>query len=78
VLFFVMRAAPPFPFSDSDGYYIKAHEAQFNVADQALRFVKTASGGSLKQMQLPSYVNTLKVQNTILPLTENLILPDKP
>jgi hypothetical protein len=78
VLFFVMRAAPPFPFSDSDGYYIHVHEAQYNVADQALRFVKTASGGSLKQMQLPSYVNTLKVQNTILPLTENLILPDKP
>jgi hypothetical protein len=78
VLFFVMRAAPPFPFSDSDGYYIQAHEAQYNVADQALRFVKTASGGSLKQMQLPGYVNTLKVQNTILPLTENLILPQKP
>ncbi len=78
VLFFVMRAAPPFPFSDSDGYYIHAHEAQYNVADQALRFVKTASGGSLKQMQLPSYVNTLKVQNTVLPMTENLILPQKP
>ena len=78
VLFFLMRAAPPFPFSDSDGYYIQAHEAQYNVADQALRFIKTASGGSLKQMQLPSYVNSLKVQNTILPLTENLILPDKP
>jgi hypothetical protein len=29
-------------------------------------------------MQLPSYVNTLKVQNTILPLTENLILPQSP
>jgi len=78
VLFFVMRAAPPFPFSDSDGYYIHVHEAQYNVADQALRFIKTASGGSLKQMQLPSYVNTLKVQDTILPLTENLILPQKP
>jgi hypothetical protein len=78
VLFFLMRAAPPFPFSDSDGFYIHAHEAQYNVADQALRFIKTASGGSLKQMQLPSYVNTLKVQNTILPLTENLILPQKP
>ena len=78
VLFFLMRAAPPFPFSDSDGYYIHVHEAQYNVADQALRFIKTASGGSLKQMQLPSYVNTLKVQNTILPLTENLILPQKP
>jgi len=78
VLFFLMRAAPPFPFSDSDGYYIHAHEAQYNVADQALRFIKTASGGSLNQMQLPGYVNTLKVQNTILPLTENLILPQAP
>ncbi len=78
VLFFLMRAAPPFPFSDSDGYYIHAHEAQYSVADQALRFIKTASGGSLSQMQLPSYVNSLKVQNTILPLTENLILPQTP
>jgi hypothetical protein len=78
VLVFMMRAAPPFPFSDSDTNYIRAHESQYSVADQALRFIKTAAAGDIKQMQVPDYVNSLNLTGKILPLVENLILPQKP
>jgi hypothetical protein len=78
VLVFLMRAAPPFPLSDSDGYYIDAHTRQYSVADQALRVIKNASRGNIKEMTLPEFVNTLLVQDKLLPLVENLIVPNKP
>jgi hypothetical protein len=78
VLFFLIRSAPPFPFSDSDLNYIRAHEKQYNVADQTLRFIRTAANGSIDKMQLPDYINTLNIQGKTLPLIENLILPNKP
>ena len=78
VLFYMIRAAPPFPFSDSDLNYIRAHEKQYNIADQTLRFIRTAANGSIDKMQIPDYINTLNIQGKTLPLVENVILPNKP
>ena len=78
ILFFLIRSSPPFPFSDSDGKYIRAHEIQYTVADQTLRFIKTAANGSIQKMQLPDHINTLSIQGKTLPLIENVILPNKP
>ncbi len=77
VLIFLMRSSPPFPLSDSDGYYINAHDRQYPAADLVLRYIKAAASGDSRQIQAPEVVNAYNFNARILPLVENLILPNK-
>lgn len=77
VLVFLMRTEPPYPLSESDGAYLRVHEAQYPVAERALIGIRANTVETLNASKLPNSANTFSQDSRPLALIETLIVGSK-